>query len=127
MADKKKILVVDDDESILKVFQYGLEDAGYQVVVAASGFEAIDQLRAGKFDLVFLDVRMPRLNGVETFKELKKIDEKLVAVMMTGYRVDALLKEAFEAGAYACIYKPFEMNEIISIIEKILKEPRPKE
>lgn len=126
MADKKKILVVDDDESILKVFQYGLEDAGYEVSIAASGFEAVDKVRAGKYDLVFLDVRMPRMNGVETFKELRKISEKLVAVMMTGYRVDALLKEAFEAGAYACIYKPFEMTEIIGIIEKILKEPPAK-
>lgn len=118
----KKILVVDDDESILKVFEYGLQDAGYITVTVPNGFDAIEKVKKEKFDLAFLDVRMPRMNGVETYKMLRKIDPGLTAVMMTGYRVDALLKEAFEMGAHACIYKPFEMEEIISIIQKILSE-----
>jgi DNA-binding NtrC family response regulator len=118
----KKILVVDDDESILKVFEYGLQDAGYVTITVPNGFDAIEKVKKERYDLVFLDVRMPRLNGVETFKMLKKIDPQIMAVMMTGYRVDALLKEAFEMGAHACIYKPFEMEEILSIIQKILQE-----
>lgn len=119
---ERRILVVDDDESILKVFEYGLQDAGYKTVAVTSGFEAIEKVKKEKFDLVFLDVRMPRMNGVETFKMLRKVAPELKAVMMTGYRVDALLKEAFEMGAHACIYKPFEMDEIVSIIQKIFAE-----
>lgn len=123
MFMERKILVVDDDESILQVFEYGLADAGYKTVLVTSGFEAIEKVKKEKFDLMFLDVRMPRMNGVETFRMIKKIAPDAKAVMMTGYRVDALLKEAFEMGAHACIYKPFEMEEIVSIIKKIFEEP----
>ena len=76
-------------------------------------------------DLMFMDVKMPGMSGIETFKEIQKIKPRLLVVMMTGYSVDELLKEAFELGAYGVIYKPFDMEEVLSIIEKIFNLPKP--
>lgn len=127
MSDKKKtILVIDDDQSILSIFEYILNEAGYETVTAVDGYDAIEKVKTTKFDLVFTDVKMPGLSGIDTYKEIRKLDPKLLVVMMTGYSVDELLKEAFELGAYGVIYKPFDMEEVLSIIEKIFNIPKTK-
>lgn len=127
MSDKKKtILVIDDDQSILSIFEYILNEAGYETVTAVDGYNAIEKVKNTKFDLVFTDVKMPGLSGIDTYKEIRKLDPKLLVVMMTGYSVDELLKEAFELGAYGVIYKPFDMEEVLSIIEKIFNIPKTK-
>lgn len=127
MTDKKKILVIDDDQSILSIFEYILNEAGYETVTAVDGYSAIEKVKTTKFDLVFTDVKMPGLSGIDTYKEIRKLDPKLLVVMMTGYSVDELLKEAFELGAYGVIYKPFDMEEVLSIIEKIFNIPKTKD
>jgi len=123
---KKKILVIDDDQSILSIFEYILNEAGYETITAIDGYNAIEKVKNNKFDLVFTDVKMPGLSGIDTYKEIRKLDPKLLVVMMTGYSVDELLKEAFELGAYGVIYKPFDMEEVLSIIEKIFNIPKTK-
>ena len=121
----KKILVVDDDQSILSIFEYILQEAGYQTDTATDGYEAIEKAKTlDDIDLMFMDVKMPGLSGIEAFKEIQKIKPRLLVVMMTGYSVDELLKEAFELGAYGVIYKPFDMEEVLSIIEKIFNLPQ---
>ena len=120
-----KILVVDDDQSILSIFEYILQEAGYVTETASDGFEAIEKIKnIADIDLLFMDVKMPGMSGIETFKEIQKIKPRLLVVMMTGYSVDELLKEAFELGAYGVIYKPFDMEEVLSIIDKIFKLPK---
>jgi len=120
----KKILVVDDDQSIISIFEFILQQAGYETITATSG-EACVQLISDntELDLVFLDVKMPGMSGIEAFKQIQKIRPMLLVVMMTGYSVDELLKEAFELGAYGVIYKPFDIEEVLSVIEKIFKLP----
>ena len=121
----KKILVVDDDQSILSIFEYILQEAGYVTETAADGYEAIQKVKTlTDIDLMFMDVKMPGLSGIDAFKEIQKINPRLLVVMMTGYSVDELLKEAFELGAYGVIYKPFDMEEVLSIIEKIFNLPQ---
>ena len=66
---------------------------------------------------------MPGLSGIETFKEIQKLRPLLLVVMMTGYSVDDLLREAFDLGAYGVIYKPFDVEEVLSVIEKIFRIP----
>jgi CheY-like chemotaxis protein len=68
-----------------------------------------------------MDVKMPRMNGIEAFRSIKVINSAIPVIMMTGYSVDQLLKEAFELGAYGCLYKPFEMEEVLAVVEKTLK------
>lgn len=123
----KTILVVDDDQSIVSIFEFILQQAGYDTLTASSGMDCLAHIESDTvIDLVFLDVKMPGLSGIETFKRIQKTRPMLLVVMMTGYSVDELLKEAFELGAYGVIYKPFDIEEVLSVIEKIFKLPAPQ-
>ncbi|NDC82504.1 response regulator [bacterium] len=120
----KTILVVDDDQSINSIFEFVLQQAGYFTITTTSGQECIDLVKSNQsIDLVFLDLKMPGLSGIETFKEIQKLRPLLLVVMMTGYSVDDLLREAFDLGAYGVIYKPFDVEEVLSVIEKIFRIP----
>jgi len=116
-----KILVVDDDPGMRLTLEGILEEEGFDVVGAEDGYKAIELARQSPFDLVFMDIKMPGINGVEAFKQVKKVSQSSIVVMITGFAVDDLIKEALEEGAYAVIYKPFEMAQIIDIVNKVLR------
>ena len=119
---KTNILVVDDLRSIRLTLGGILEDEGYNVVTVENGYQAIEAVRKTHFDVIFMDIKMPGINGVQTFREVKKIDLKSTVIMMTAYSVEDLVKEALEEGAYAVIYKPFDIDRLIAIIEELLHE-----
>jgi DNA-binding NtrC family response regulator len=124
----KSILVVDDDQSINSIFEFILQQAGYNAITTNSGEGCLKIANSDQpIDLIFLDLKMPGLSGLETFKELQKIRPNILVIIMTGYSADALLKETFELGAYGIIYKPFDVEEVLSIIEKIFKHSIQKE
>ena len=118
--EKPNILVVDDLRSIRLTLGGILEDNGHQVVTVEDGYQAIEAVRKTHFDVIFMDIKMPGINGVQTFREVKKIDPEATVIMMTAYSVEDLVKEALEEGAYAIVYKPFDIDRIIAIIEKSL-------
>ncbi len=118
---KTKVLVVDDQIGMLETFTDILEDKDCDVVTADDGFTAIKRVKEQSFDIVFMDIKMPGLNGVQTFRELKKINSEITVIMMTAYSVEDLIEEAVEEGAYAVIYKPFDMDRVIQTIEKVLE------
>jgi two-component system response regulator HydG len=117
---KTNILVVDDLRSIRLALGGILEEKGYNVATAENGYQAIEAVRKAHFDVIFMDIKMPGINGVQTFREVKKIDSKAVVIMMTAYSVEELVKEALEEGAYAIVYKPFDIDKIVAIIEEVL-------
>jgi len=119
---KTNILVVDDLRSIRLTLGGILEDKGHSVVTAENGYQAIEAVRKTHFDIIFMDIKMPGINGVQTFREVKKIDPEAVVIMMTAYSVEELVKEALEEGAYAVVYKPFDIDRIIAIIEEVLND-----
>lgn len=119
---KTNILVVDDIRSIRLTLGGILEDEGHNVVTVENGYQAIEAVRRSHFDAIFMDIKMPGINGVQTFREIKKIDPEAVVIMMTAYSVEELVEQALKEGAYAIIYKPFDMDKIIAIIERLLKE-----
>jgi len=119
---KTNILVVDDLRSMRLTLGAILEDAGHNVVMVENGYEAIKAAKKTHFDVVFMDIKMPGINGVQTFREIKKVDPKAVVIMMTAYSVEDLVREALEEGAYAIVYKPFDVNKIIALIEELLHE-----
>ncbi len=119
---KTNILVVDDIRSMRVTLGGILEDKGHNVVMVENGYQAIEAVKKTLFDVIFIDIKMPGINGVQTFREIKKIDRKAVVIMMTAYSVEDLLKEALEEGAYATVYKPFDVDKIIAIIEEVLHE-----
>jgi len=117
---KTNILVVDDLRSIRLTLGGILEDKGHNVVTAENGYQAIEAVKKTHFDTIFMDIKMPGINGVQTFREVKKIDPKAAVVMMTAYSVEDLVREALEEGAYAIVYKPFDIDKIIALIEELL-------
>ena len=122
MNDKKpKILVVDDMKSMRLTLAGTIEDQGYDVTGVEDGYQAINAVKGAHFDLIFMDIKMPGINGVQTFREIKKISPGSVVVMMTGFAVEDLVKEALEEGAFSVIYKPFEIEKVISLVESVLK------
>jgi len=119
---KTNVLVVDDLRSIRLTLGGILEDEGYNVVLAENGYQAIEAAKQTHFDFIFIDIKMPGINGVQTFREIKKIDPEAVVMMMTAYSVEDLVREALEEGAYAVVYKPFDIEKIVSIIDSALQK-----
>ena len=105
-----KILFVDDDESILDAAKTALEVYGYSVEVASSGEECLKKLEG--VDVVFLDIKMPGMDGIETLKEIKKRKPSLPVVMITAYATVDTAIEAMKIGASDYIRKPFDMEEL---------------
>jgi two-component system response regulator HydG len=118
--DRLNILVVDDLKSSRLTLGGILEDEGHNVVLAENGYQAIEAARRLPFDLVFMDIKMPGINGVQTFREVKKTNPNAVVIMMTAYSVEDLVREALEEGAYAVVYKPFDMEHVAGIIKAAL-------
>ena len=119
--NKPKVLVVDDQRSMRLTLAAILEDQGYEVAEVEDGYRAIEAVERAPFDLVFMDIKMPGINGVQTFREIKKINPKSVVVMMTGFAVEDLVKEGLDEGAFSVIYKPFDMARVINLVDSVLK------
>ena len=113
------ILVIDDEKSIRNTLQEVLEYESHKVDLATNGVEGLEFFEKGDYDIVLCDIKMPGINGVEAFKQIKKINPKMVSVMMTAYAVQHLIQEALDEGAYACISKPFDMEKIMETIKDI--------
>jgi DNA-binding NtrC family response regulator len=116
-----KILVVDDQRGMRLTLSGVIEDRGYEVTGVEDGYQAIDAASKTPFDVIFMDIKMPGINGVQTFREIKKISPDSVVVMMTGFAVEDLVKEALDEGAFSVVYKPFDMDHVINLVESVLK------
>ena len=119
MGESVSIMIVDDNVSLCRTMSLILSRKGYEVTVASDGSEAIEKAKKkGHFDVVFMDIKMPLMDGVETFKRIKRVIPEAAVVMMTAYAVEDLIQEALQEGAYGIIYKPVDIENAITIIEK---------
>jgi len=121
----KKILVIDDEEIIIKSLSKLLEKEGYEVFVAKNGQDAIIMVEEGDFDLILADIRMPGMNGVETvehiYKEMSsKQKRKIPAIFITGYADEMIEKKTKILNPAAYIHKPFNIGELLSNIKKVI-------
>jgi two-component system response regulator HydG len=119
MDNKGNILIVDDDVGICETLSDIMEIKGYDTAIALDGYEAVQKIKEVAFDVILMDIKMPGMNGVETFKEIKKIRPETAVVMMTAYAVEDLIGEALREGAYGVLYKPFDMEQMIGLLEGI--------
>jgi len=115
-----RILVVDDQTGVRLTLKGILSKKGYQVSMAENGEEALEMARQEPFRVIFMDVKMPGLNGVETYIKMKEINPDAAVIMMTGYALEDDLKKAIQEGAYAIVYKPFDMNKILVLLDECL-------
>lgn len=116
------ILIVDDNKNLSKTISFILQKKGYSVDTAESGAEAIEKIKEKSYYLILLDIKMQVMNGVEAFKKIKKIDSNIIVIMMTAYALEDLIQEALKEGVYGILYKPLDMDKLISLIEKSKKE-----
>ncbi len=115
------IMVVDDDPNICKSLQDVLGEKGYKITTCKSGEDALQKVREQPHNILFIDVKLPTLNGLETYLAIRDINPQAKAVMMTAFREEtaALIEQAKKNDAYACLYKPFDIQEVLKIIEEI--------
>ena len=120
---KTNILVVDDDFSIRETLKGILEDKGYMVSSAEDGLTAIEMVRKIHFDIMFVDVVMPGIDGFQTLGEIKKISPGTNVIIMTGYDIEHLVERATSLGAYRCIPKPIDdMDKLLQILQAIKED-----
>ena len=118
---KAKILVVDDEQGARDALQVIVED-DYEVTTAAGGQEAIAYCEGFDYDLVFLDVAMPELDGIATLKRLRTMDEPMDVVMISASDKADKAVESIKLGAYDYITKPFEPDDILSAVDRVLEK-----
>lgn len=117
MSKKARILVVDDNEEFCQNMKDIVELQGYEVLTAHDGFQALELVRQDGLDLVLLDVRMPVMNGVATFKGIRQIAPQLPVVMVTAYAVEECVREALREGAFGFLKKPLDFELLFAVIE----------
>lgn len=120
MAEKNSILVVDDEDALRTVLSSELESEGYVVATAGDGDDAIAVLQGKAFDLVLLDIKMPRVDGFEVLRFIKERYPATKVIMLTGF---ADLKNAIESkklGAEDFVSKPYDLVDLLTTIERVL-------
>ncbi len=115
------ILVIDDDDQLRISFSKLLKEEKYAVISAASGEAGIEIVKENSLDLVLLDMRLPGINGMETFKRIKKIDSKLPVIIITAYGTTQIAIEATKMGAYDYVLKPFDVADMLTLIEQAIE------
>jgi len=113
------ILVVDDNNDLAEGMSDLLDALGYDVAIANDGFAAVSLVEKSSFDIALMDIKMPGMNGVEAYKQIKEINPKIEAIMMTGYSDDDLIKEALSEGAREVMNKPIDFGRLVALIEAI--------
>ncbi|MBN2297373.1 MAG: response regulator [Deltaproteobacteria bacterium] len=119
---KPTILIADDNRDVNEVVKSTLCEYGYDVIQAYNGREAIDAFSKHRPDLVFLDYRMPEMDGIDSLVEIKKIDENATVVFITGEGSEDVAVKAMKAGANDYITKPISLTELVHITGKLIKE-----
>ncbi len=119
---KKAVLVVDNNIDFLKVTEFRLKSKGYNIITATSGEEAIDIIKKRSIDVVFLDIKMPGIDGIETLKRIRKIKKSLPVIMMTAfYQEGKLLKESMKLNISSFIPKGGVGKETSVVMETFLR------
>jgi len=123
MSGPRRILVIDDEESVARLLRDFLTFRGYQVAVAGDGPEGLRQAGLGAFDLVTADLSMPGMTGVELLRSLKRARPETRVVIISGYLTEEIAAECRAAGAAAVLAKPVELAELGRLVAGLLGGP----
>ena len=122
MDERARILVVDDDESVRKVFATILEEEGYAVDTAKNGREAIKKSKVKFYNLALIDIRLTDIEGTKLLTKVKDTMPKMRKIIITGYPSLQNAIEAVNRGADAYVLKPFDMDKVLETIKDQLKK-----
>lgn len=123
MGKKLSVLIVDDHPGMCSTLKDILESEEHKVVTASSGKAAISICKNQRFDVILMDIRMPDLNGVETYLRIKNYTEGTRVFMMSAYSVDKLKEEALNEGAIAFLQKPLDIEKTLKLIQQSENPP----
>jgi len=117
----KRILMVDDDQTLVTLFQMILQEEGYAVETATSGLQALDVAKKTDFHLVLLDIKLPDIRGDEVARELRKIDDKIGIVLITGYPSFKDCIDALDIGIDEILLKPIGTTELLRVAQEAIR------
>jgi len=128
LENKQKILVIDDDETIIAVFRAGLKQEGFSVDVATTGKEAIEKSKAEIYNLALIDIRLPDMEGTRLLAEMKETTPKMRKIIVTGYPELQNAIASVQKGADFYITKPTKIDELVNVVrEQLHKQQEEKE
>lgn len=119
MNTDKHILIVDDNVSLCRIMLLILQSSGYNVTIANDGLEFLDYVRTEKYDFAIMDIRMPCMDGTKALSTLREYDSDLKVILMTAYPVNTLAKQELVDKQCRLIQKPFDMTDILKLIEEM--------
>ena len=115
-----RILVVDDEPVIRDLLFDMLTRRGYLVDTAEDGRCGLGKAETTSYDIVFTDIRMPGMNGVEMYRQLRKVSPESKVIIMTGFELEGMIREARGLGAFADVRKPFDLETIYELVDRVL-------
>ncbi|MBI5026796.1 MAG: response regulator [Nitrospirae bacterium] len=121
MERKIKILVVDDEKLIRWSLGKALQTAGYDVDAATNGDEALQMMEKFRYDIVVTDLRMPGLTGIELLKKIKEKGSVPPVIFVSAYLSNKVIDDAIQSGAFKCVSKPFQMENILHVVREALE------
>jgi DNA-binding response OmpR family regulator len=125
MADKSKILVVDDEPSVAEVLTEFFTSKGYEVISASGGLEGLSKAEKHRPDVILLDVRMPDMDGITVLRRIREVNPWVGILMMSGNSDTEAAKEALQLGAFDYILKPFDFDYLDRAVHKMLTAAAP--
>src|SRR5689334_12310661 len=127
MAKKGNVLVIDDEEVMRDVLESLLSSEGYRVDLAKTGEEGVARYSDRPADVVLLDVSMPGMGGLRALEELLRIDSEAVVIMITAYATFETAISAWQKGAFNCVRKPFDNQEVVKLVAAGVRRRRKDE
>ncbi|MEK6569845.1 MAG: response regulator, partial [Bacteroidota bacterium] len=122
--DKGRILIVDDDEKILFAFHEVFRKEGYKSGVARDGEEALKKILAEEPDVVFMDITMPKLDGLDALRQIKQQDSQIPVIIITGFGTMQTAIRAMQLGAFEYLTKPLDVTKIREVTRRALASAR---
>lgn len=126
-TSKKRILVVDGEETTRHLFKETLEASSYHVITADDGTKAVELVKSWNFDLIFVDLKMQGVNGVETFRRIKEINDSVPVIIITGYPISDLMEQVLEQGPFGVMKKPLSVLDIRRSADSYLRGVKAKD
>lgn len=123
MSASVRVLVVDDDPGMSLTLADILRAKGYAVEIAASSADALARVGETSFDCVLSDIRMPEMDGVELYREIRQIRPEMQVVLMTAYTTDSRVREGLDEGVLAVLDKPLDIDKVLGFLSALQRQP----
>jgi excisionase family DNA binding protein len=115
------ILIIDDDKTICSLFKDTLEDEGYSVTTVNDSHQALELVKGGDYALLFLDLKMPEMDGAELLKQIKAVKPEIPVMVITGYPESDLMMKVLNYGPLGVMKKPFKSSDVLTSVRNYLR------